>query len=119
MRPHWRTVRAYVLSNVTDLIATDVGSYEKELQQNTLGANCIAMVLQNGANNRTFNSVLDAMSYIQGRIAEIEANLQDAITAALADSLLGKSEPVRRWLCALPYVVSGNAWWSQEVRSYF
>ncbi|KAJ6536246.1 isoprenoid synthase domain-containing protein [Mycena capillaripes] len=96
----------------------DVASYDKELQQTTLGNNLVAMLLQHGIDGRGFVSAFAVKVYIRERIVECEARLDSAISEALADSILGTSDTVPRWLHALPYVVSGNTWWSQETARY-
>ncbi|KAJ6559610.1 isoprenoid synthase domain-containing protein [Mycena capillaripes] len=93
----------------------DVVSYEKELEQNTLGYNLVAMLLQQGIDGRAFASVASVKDYIRERIADCEARLHATISAALEDEKLAMSDNVCRWLLALPYIVSGNTWWSQEV----
>jgi hypothetical protein len=99
------------------LIALDVASYEKEAEQNTLGNNLVARLLQHGTDGHTFISASAVKVYLRERIADSEARLREAILVALTDSMLGTSEAIRRWLHALPYIVSGSAWWSQHVRS--
>ncbi|KAJ6569166.1 isoprenoid synthase domain-containing protein [Mycena capillaripes] len=101
-----------------DVLENDVISYEKEVQQNTLGNNLVAMLLQNGIEGQTFDSASGVKMYIRELIAEQEAKLHSAISVALTDEILGKSDAVRRWLRALPYIVSGNTWWSQHSRRY-
>ncbi|KAF8147637.1 isoprenoid synthase domain-containing protein [Mycena galopus ATCC 62051] len=101
-----------------DAMENDVVSYEKEVQDNTLGNNLVAILLQHGVEGRAFDSASAAMVYIRELIAQHEAKLQDAISVALNDKVLGKSDAVCSWLHALPYIVSGNTWWSQQTGRY-
>jgi hypothetical protein len=94
---------------------TDVASYEKEVQQNTLGNNLVAILLRHGFEGHVFGSPSAVKAYLRGRIADTEAELHRGISVALADSSLGASRAVRDWLRAIPYLVSGSVWWSQQV----
>ncbi|KAJ6556846.1 isoprenoid synthase domain-containing protein [Mycena vulgaris] len=100
------------------VMENDVASYEKEAQQNTLGNNLVAILLQHGVNGQTFKSPSAAKAYIRGQIADTEARLHDSISVALADGILGTSDVFRAWLRAIPYLVSGNTWWSQQTGRY-
>lgn len=108
----------YVNLGGPHLILIDVASYEKEAQQNTLGSNLVAILLQHGVDGETFESPSAVKAYIRGRIADTEARLHDSISIALADSIIGTTDVFRAWLRAIPYLVSGSTWWSQEVRNY-
>ncbi|KAJ6499474.1 isoprenoid synthase domain-containing protein [Mycena vulgaris] len=96
----------------------DVASYEKELQQNTVGNNLVAMLLEHGIDGRAFDTAPAVMDHIRELIADSEAKAQAALSVALADTVLGSSDSVRRWLLALPYIIGGNAWWSQQTARY-
>ncbi|KAJ6593310.1 isoprenoid synthase domain-containing protein [Mycena capillaripes] len=102
------------------MMENDVVSYEKELEQNMLGYNLVAMLLQQGIDGRAFASAASAQDYVRKLIVDCEAKLHTAISAVLegVSGDLAISENVHRWLFALPYVVSGNAWWSQETVRY-
>ncbi|KAJ6536351.1 isoprenoid synthase domain-containing protein [Mycena capillaripes] len=95
----------------------DVMSYEKEMQQNTLANNLVAMLLQHGVDGLYFGSASAAKDHILGRVADCETKLEQAIAVARADKVFGKSDTIRKWLHALPYLVSGSTWWSQTVRN--
>jgi hypothetical protein len=97
--------------------STDVASYEKEFLQNTLGNNLVENLLKNGINGHTFVSALAVKDYLTERIVDCEAKAQSAISAMLAEG--GTPGNVRRWLGALPYLISGNTWWSQQVRTQY
>ncbi|KAJ7928191.1 isoprenoid synthase domain-containing protein [Mycena leptocephala] len=96
----------------------DVASYEKERQQNTLGNNLVAMFLEHGTDGRVFDTASAAQHHIRQLIADSEAQAQAAITVALADKVFGSADLVHRWLRALPYIIGGNAWWSQLTARY-
>lgn len=95
----------------------DVASYEKEFQQNTLDNNLVERLLKNGIDGHTFVSALAVKEYLTDRIVDCEAKAQGAISAMLADD--GTPESVRRWLGALPYLISGSTWWTQQVRIHY
>ncbi|KAJ7898341.1 isoprenoid synthase domain-containing protein [Mycena olivaceomarginata] len=98
-------------------LVIEVDAMEKEVQQNTLGNNLVAL-LQRGVDGHTFDSASAAKAYIREVIAEHEVKLHGAISVALNDKILGKSDAVCLWLQALPYIVSGNTWWSQHTERY-
>ncbi|KAJ7354060.1 isoprenoid synthase domain-containing protein [Mycena albidolilacea] len=100
------------------VMENDVASYEKEAEQNTLGNNLVARLLQHGTDGHTFTSASTVKVYLRERIADSEARLREAIPVALTDTMLRTSDAVRRWLHALPYIVSGSAWWSQHTGRY-
>ncbi|KAJ7637384.1 isoprenoid synthase domain-containing protein [Mycena polygramma] len=99
-------------------LENDVISYEKELEQNTLGNNVVAISLQHGIDGHTFDSPSAAKNYVLKCVEDYEAKLPGAISEALADRVLGTSNAVGRWLHALPYFLGGNKWWSQETPRY-
>jgi hypothetical protein len=99
------------------LVALDVVSYEKEAGQNTPGNNLIARLFRHGTDGHTFTSTSAVKGYLRDCIANSEGRFRDGISVALADGILGTSDAVSRWLHALLDIVSGNAWWSQHVRS--
>lgn len=103
------------LPSVT-LISTDVASYEKGLQHKTLGSNLVSILLEHGTDGFTSTSASVGKEYVRYRTSDSEAELQNSISVAPGHSSLGTSDTIRRWLQAVPYIVSGNTWWSQHVR---
>jgi hypothetical protein len=106
------------LLSTTILISVDVASYEMEVQENTADNNVVTMLLKHGVDGHTFTSASAAKIYVRQRIEQCEVKLQGAIFSALADSVLGESNTIRRWLCALPYVLSGKTWFCQQVSNH-
>ncbi|KAJ7246522.1 isoprenoid synthase domain-containing protein [Mycena rebaudengoi] len=86
----------------------DVASYEKELASGSPSANLVAILLRHGNEGDVFDSAMAAKDHVRQKIADIEA---------LKDSE-GRSDDSRRWLRALPYIVSGNTWWGQLTKRY-
>ncbi|KAJ7900549.1 hypothetical protein B0H14DRAFT_2556020 [Mycena olivaceomarginata] len=91
------------------LVALDVVSYEKEAGQNTPGNNLIERLFRHGTDGHIFTSTSAVKGYLRECIANSEARFRDGISVALADGILGTSDAT--------FIVSGNAWWSQHVRS--
>jgi hypothetical protein len=106
------------LLSTTVLISVDVASYEMEVQENTADNNVVTMLLKHGVDGHTFTSASAAKIYVRKRIEQCEVKLQGAISSAFADSVLGESNTIRRWLCALPYVLSGKTWFCQQVSNH-
>ncbi|KAJ6570962.1 isoprenoid synthase domain-containing protein [Mycena vulgaris] len=96
----------------------DVASYEKEMQGSTSPLNIVALILEHGADGTRFTTPFDAKMFVRRKIKQYEELLYVALSAALSDHELQKSDNARRWLAAMPYIVSGNAWWSQSTTRY-
>lgn len=95
-------------------VNVDVASYEKELAAGSLSANIVATLLEHGNEGELFVSATAAKEFIREKIADREVQLHGCLEDALRDSE-GRSDACRRYLRALPYIVSGNTWWSQHV----
>ncbi|KAJ6570531.1 isoprenoid synthase domain-containing protein [Mycena vulgaris] len=96
----------------------DVVSYEKEMQESTSPSNLVTLILEHGADGTRFTTPFDAKMFVRKKIKQYEELLYAALSAALSDHELQKSDNARRWLAAMPYIVSGNAWWSQSTTRY-
>ncbi|KAJ7122139.1 isoprenoid synthase domain-containing protein [Mycena epipterygia] len=99
------------------ILVNDVVSYEKELRAGTANANLVTFLLKHGVEERRFASASAVKEYICQIITDLEGKLHNCLEAALKHSL-GQKEDYRRWLKALPYIVSGNTWWSQLTTRY-
>ncbi|KAJ7888956.1 hypothetical protein B0H14DRAFT_3429930 [Mycena olivaceomarginata] len=75
----------------------DVASYEKEVEDGTLGSNLVAFLVRHGIDGYKVDTPSVAKALIREWITICEAKLQDAISTALADPVLGKSDTIRRY----------------------
>lgn len=112
----WKTVCRVSFADIYFLEPKlDIASYEKELRDGTANVNFVTFLLKHGIDGRRFVSSSAVKEYIgQIIIPELEAKLHDCLGAALKNSL-GQKGDIGRWLNALPYIVSGNTWWTQLV----
>jgi hypothetical protein len=94
----------------------DVASYDKELASEYPSPNIVAILLEHGSEGDGFASAADVKKYVGQEVTNIEAQLHDCLEDALNSE--GQSDDYRKWLQALPYIVSGNVWFSQHVSSY-
>ncbi|KAJ6553011.1 isoprenoid synthase domain-containing protein [Mycena capillaripes] len=95
----------------------DVASYDKELASGSPSANIVAIFLRLGDEGDVFASATAAKDHVRQKIADIEGRFYHQLEDTLKDSE-GRSDDFRRWLRALPYVVSGNTWWGQLTTRY-
>jgi hypothetical protein len=112
----WKMVGDHYLKRYMVKVPTsvDVASYEKELASGSPSANLVAILLRHGNEGDVFDSAMAAKDHVRQKIADIEGRLHHCLEEALKDSE-GRSDDSRRWLRALPYIVSGNTWWGQLV----
>lgn len=73
------------------------------------------MILEHGVDAQRFDTPLEAQMFVRKHIESYEEMLHRSLCDAMADEELRKSSAAQRWLAALPYIVSGNMWWSQQV----
>ncbi|KAJ6583079.1 hypothetical protein DFH09DRAFT_1076231 [Mycena vulgaris] len=88
------------------------------MRDGTNPSNVVTLILEYGADGTRFTTPFDAKMFVRKKIKQYEELLYAALSAALSDHELQKSDNTRRWLAAMPYMVSGNAWWSQSTTRY-
>ncbi|KAJ6460004.1 isoprenoid synthase domain-containing protein [Mycena sanguinolenta] len=99
-------------------LENDVASYEKEIPTCAKPLNLVAMLLDSGVDGVQFTTPLDAKMFIRGEITKYEKRLYESLSAVMCDSGLQESADAQKWARALPYIVSGNFWWSQSSSRY-
>ncbi|KAJ7930822.1 isoprenoid synthase domain-containing protein [Mycena leptocephala] len=97
-------------------LENDVASYDKELASESPSPNIVAILLEHGSEGDGFASAAAVKKYVGQEVANIEAQLHDCLEDALNSE--GQSDDHRKWLQALPYIVSGNVWFSQHTKRY-
>lgn len=104
----------------------DAASYDKEIEDEKQPSgvpplNLVAMILKYGVDGHRFATPLEAKPFLRKEIERYEEMFYAALSAALSDmddKGVPKSDHRRRWLYILPYVMSGNTWWTQYVSQY-
>ncbi|KAJ7136760.1 isoprenoid synthase domain-containing protein [Mycena epipterygia] len=96
------------------VLCNDVASYEKEMRAGAANVNLVTFLLKHGVEERRFASASAVKEYVCQIITDLEGKLHNCLGVALKNST-GQKEDYRRWLKALPCIVSGNTWWSQLV----
>ncbi|PSR70727.1 hypothetical protein PHLCEN_2v13393 [Hermanssonia centrifuga] len=95
------------------MIANDLFSYAQEKSVNNDGKN-IVRILQ----EQEKLSYIQAVDRVKLIMREKEQEYMSAAICCLEDHELGKDSDVRRWIAALPYVMTGNVMWSQQTARY-
>jgi len=97
-------------------LENDIASYDKELASESPSPNIVAILLEHGSEGDGFASAAAVKKYVSQEVANIEAQLHDCLEDALNSE--GQSDDYCKWLQALPYIVSGNVWFSQHTKRY-
>ena len=100
--------------------AEDVASYDKEIENRIQSngmrpVNLVDLILTHGVSGRQFKTPLEVKLFLRKEIEHYEELFYEALSIALSDKELQKSDHTMQWLAALPYIVSGNTWYSQIV----
>lgn len=111
---HTHQLRLLTAKHLIDHVGlvNDYFSYLKEKLSNSDHTNIIRILMD--------HEKVDYDAACKITVAKIRQKEQDFIGAGLAvlnDPVLGKNPEVHRWIASLPYVMGGNAAWSQEVRT--
>ncbi|KAJ6570961.1 isoprenoid synthase domain-containing protein [Mycena vulgaris] len=115
---HPMLVRCLDIAIDCTTIENDIVSYEKEILEFSMRSNETRPLLNLVDVGRQVTTPLEAQLILREEIKRHEAELYGALSTALSDKELQKSEPIQRWLAAIPYVVSGNIWWSQTCNRF-
>ncbi|KAF9067879.1 isoprenoid synthase domain-containing protein [Rhodocollybia butyracea] len=93
-------------------LVNDIVSLPKEKMANCEELNAVTMVRKYGL----VSTEEDALAEVSNIVVQSSRKLMESTKRGLADPTL--SSEVKRWMVALPYVASGNAWWSQLSSRY-
>ncbi|KAJ7226915.1 isoprenoid synthase domain-containing protein [Mycena pura] len=107
-------VDACAMENAENHVLLDVASYDKELASGSPSANLVALLLKEDNGLASAAAVKDHVIKI---IADTEAKLHSCLDEALKNSDR-RSDDFVRYLYAIPYIVSGNVWFSQHCKRY-